>query len=674
MTGGYNRLGAETSPYLLQHKDNPVHWWPWSTVALKEAQAQNKPILLSVGYAACHWCHVMAHESFDDPQTADLMNRFFINIKLDREERPDLDALYQHALQTLGEQGGWPLTLFLTPAGEPFWGGTYFPPEGRHGRPGFRDALWQIARLWKNDSAQILSTAKNLRETLGALGTSRPGRPTVAPDKITEVAETLVRVVDGDHGGIGPAPKFPNVPVFLLFWRAWRRTGNRLFAAATRLTLDRMSRGGIYDHLGGGYARYTVDRTWLTPHFEKMLSDNAQILELLTHVWADTQNPLYADRARGTVGWLLREMRLEGGAFASALDADSGGEEGLYYTWTKAEVGTLLGPDAARFCQAYGVTAEGNFDGRAILNRLHISVEDADDEAQLVPLRATLLKARNERERPTRDDKVLADMNGLVIKALAHAGAAFGEPAWLAAAEEAFAFVTTQMTDGDRLWHTWCAGKARHPGLLDDYANMAAAALALFEATGDPEKLLWSQRWVATVDTHFSQPKFNGYYQSAADVKDVLVRLKSAADGAVPTGNATLVDVFARLAALTGSPLWRNKADDQVAAFSGELDRNIFPYATFLNGAEQVQATTYVVVVGPAEARRALVQAAFAAPCPTRVVHPLDDGHDLPPLHPAYGKGLVDGQAAAYVCVGQTCSAPVTTPEALRARLSKTGA
>ncbi|MEE8546015.1 MAG: thioredoxin domain-containing protein, partial [Alphaproteobacteria bacterium] len=360
-----NVLDRETSPYLLQHADNPVHWQPWGAAALERAARENKPILLSVGYAACHWCHVMAHESFEDPETAALMNAHFVSVKVDREERPDIDAIYQTALALLGQHGGWPLTMFLSPDGEPFWGGTYFPPDSRYGRPGFRDVLRRLHQIYSSDQDAVIKNRGALREALEKLSEPTPGTPAVTPTLglLDKVAEQLVGQVDFQHGGLGGAPKFPHVPVFELLWRAYLRSGSAPCRDAVLVTLERMCQGGIYDHLSGGFARYATDGQWLVPHFEKMLYDNAQLLDLLTLVWQHGRQPLHAQRARETAEWVIREMRAAGGGFAATQDADAEGVEGKFHVWDEAEIDALLGPGAESFKTAYGVTPGGNWEG-----------------------------------------------------------------------------------------------------------------------------------------------------------------------------------------------------------------------------------------------------------------------------------------------------------------------
>ena len=671
-----NLLGAETSPYLLQHSDNPVHWRPWGAQALAEAKAADKPILLSVGYSACHWCHVMAHESFEDDETAGLMNRLFVNIKVDREERPDLDTIYQRALALMGQQGGWPLTMFLTPGAEPFWGGTYFPLEPRFGRPGFKEVLRLIEQTYRNDREKVDKNRTSLVEALQGLARSRPG-DAVTDAQTENMARTLLREVDGRHGGIGGAPKFPQCSMLELLWRSYRSTGSLLMKTAVVLSMERMCQGGIYDHLGGGFARYSTDERWLAPHFEKMLYDNAQLLDLLCHVWQETGEPLFAARAAETVAWVLREMRTQEGAFASALDADSEGEEGKFYVWSEAEIDAALGADAAMFKAVYDVSAGGNWEGKTILNRLAPpGTDDAPDEARLAPMRTLLLARRAGRSRPGWDDKVLADWNGLMVAALANAAMVFGEPAWLDAAREAFAYVAGPMAAGERLRHAARHGRAKDIEFLDDYAEMARAALMLAEATGDDAYLERARGWVAVLDAHYWDGAAGGYFFAPEDAEAAISRTKTAHDSATPAGNGTMVGVLARLHHLTGESAYLERAEALVKAFSGELERNFSPLATLANSSELLRRAVQVVVCGArADAgTQALLDAVYAVSLPNRVLSMLAPGDALPAGHPAAGKGLHEGRPAAYVCVGPVCSLPVTEAAEVRAALDAAAA
>ncbi len=667
-----NLLGQETSPYLLQHALNPVHWRPWGDTALAEARSANKPILLSIGYAACHWCHVMAHESFEDETTAALMNDLFVSIKVDREERPDLDQIYQSALALLGEQGGWPLTMFLTPAGEPFWGGTYFPPTARYGRPSFPEVLRGVAHVYSQDPARVNKNVTALRDALARLSQPTPGTG-VTIALLDRIAERLCREVDLFNGGIGNAPKFPQPSIFELLWRAWLRTRQPSYRQAVLVTLRAMCQGGIYDHLGGGFARYSTDERWLVPHFEKMLYDNAQMIDLLTLVWQETREPLLASRIAETVGWVLREMVAPGGGFCATIDADSEGEEGRFYVWTAAEIDSLLGPDAPLFKSFYDVTPAGNWEGHSILNRRAQEAEpSAAEEAVLTRCRQTLLSARARRVPPGLDDKVLADWNGLMVAALARTAQVFERPDWLAAARRAFAFVIETMIESGRLRHAYRQGRLAHPATLDDHANMARAALALYEATGERPFLQRAQGWVADLDARYWDAAAGGYFFTADDTANLIARTKTVADNAVPAGNATMLGVLARLYFLTGEDGCRSRAEALVTLFSGELARNFFPLATFLNNADLLQAAIQVVIVGDRSdpATRALIGTVHAVSLPTAVTSVLAPGQALPQSHPAAGKGLSEGRPTAYVCRGPVCSLPLTDPDALRQALS----
>jgi len=663
-----NRLGDETSPYLLQHKDNPVHWQAWGEEALAEAKAQDKPILLSVGYAACHWCHVMAHETFENPAVAALMNDLYINIKVDREERPDLDAIYQHALALLGEQGGWPLTMFLSPDGEPFWGGTYFPPEPRWGRPGFAQVLQGIAATYRGDRDKVAKNVVALREALAKLGQPEAGDG-IDPALFDRIAERLLREVDPFNGGIGTAPKFPQCGIFELLWRGWKRTRQTPYRDAVLRTLTTICQGGIYDHLGGGFARYSTDARWLAPHFEKMLYDNAELIDLLTLVWQETRDPLYAHRVEETIGWLEREIATAGGGFASSLDADSEHEEGKFYVWSEAEIDAVLGENAALFNEFYDVTREGNWEGKTILNRLaHPALADAETETRLARCREKLFEVRAPRVRPGLDDKVLADWNGLMIAALAQAGLVFERPDWLALAQRAFSFVQKEMAAPEgRLFHSWREGQARHPASVDDYANLCRAALALHEATQDAHHLEQARNWIASLDRHYWDSEGGGYFFAADDTPGLIARAKTAADAAVPAGNGTLVGVLTRLAILTGEETYRDRAERIICAFAGEATRNFFPLATLINNAELAQKPVQIVLVGEASdpGLAALCRAIYAVSLPRRVVQIIASNETLPVSHPAHGKTLVEGKAAAYVCEGPVCSLPITATEAL---------
>ena len=670
-----NLLSRETSPYLLQHAANPVHWHGWGAPALAEARRTNRPILLSIGYAACHWCHVMAHESFEDAETAAVMNALYVNIKVDREERPDIDSLYMSALHALGEQGGWPLTMFLTPDGDPFWGGTYFPPEPRWGRPSFRQVLNGVAEAFHQDSESIRQNVQSLRRTLAAVSAVRPGAA-IGPVTLDRAAASLLRLDDPVHGGLRGAPKFPNPPIFRFLWQDGFRTGQTAGRTATHRLLERMSQGGIYDHLGGGYSRYATDAEWLVPHFEKMLYDNAQLLELLALCHADRPEPLYAERASETVDWMIRDMTavaLDGrAAFCASEDADSEGVEGKFYVWTEAETEQALGAESALFNATYDVTAAGNWEGHSILRRL-VPASDPVVEQRLADARARLFDRRSRRIRPGRDDKVLADWNGLAVAALCRAAAVFRRTDWLTRAAAAFDFVLLTMSVPDgRVQHAW-RGRVSAAGLLDDQAAMARAALALFEATGDPHRLEQAKSLVAAAEIWFADQAAS-YFTTAADAADVPLgpeaRLRSAADNATPNGNGLMAETLARLYHLTGDPHWRGRCTAVLTAFSG-LGDSLSAAPTLLAAADLLESAACVVVAGmPGDQRtQALLAAALASPDPAICVLRADPAAPLSPSHPAYGKAIPANGATAYLCRAGVCGLPITEPAILSRRL-----
>jgi uncharacterized protein YyaL (SSP411 family) len=666
-TSHENRLAHETSPYLLQHKHNPVDWWPWGTKALAAAKRENKPILLSVGYAACHWCHVMAHESFEDAETAKVMNDLFVNIKVDREERPDIDQIYMAALHHLGEHGGWPLTMFLTPDGEPFWGGTYFPKTARYGKPAFVDLLREVERVFRQEPQSV---EQNRSALMARLAESAPptGRVTIAAADLDRAADQLARMIDPVNGGMRGAPKFPQAMMLEFLWRAGERTNTSRYCAAVELTLGRICEGGIYDHLGGGFSRYSVDERWLVPHFEKMLYDNALLLELLALAYLRSGNELFHRRARETVTWLRREMTTQEGAFCASLDADSEGEEGKFYVWSLDEVTAALGQeDAAFFAAHYDVTAEGNFEGHNILNRLKHVPRSVEDEQRLAALREKLLSVRDQRVRPGRDDKVLADWNGLMIAALVNAGLAFGEPVWLEMAARAFLFIDAKMSHGDRLGHSWRAGKLVVPGLASDHAAMIRAALALHEATGEHAYLERALDWQATLDRHYANPDNGGYFLTADDAEGLVVRPSATTDEATPNPNAVAAQNLIRLAIFTGQHAWRDKADRLFAGMAASAGENLFAHLALLNALDLRLRAAEVVVTGEDERAAELLVAARKLPFLDRVV--MRASHALPAHHPAHDKMKAAAHSAAFICIGETCSLPVSEPDALAAAI-----
>jgi uncharacterized protein YyaL (SSP411 family) len=661
-----NRLGRETSPYLLQHQNNPVHWWAWGPEALAEAKRTNKPILLSVGYAACHWCHVMAHESFESAETAAVMNELFVNIKVDREERPDIDAIYMRALHSLGEQGGWPLTMFLDSEARPFWGGTYFPPTPRYGRPGFPDVLREVARIYRDEGDKV---AHNAGLLVDALKERQPsGAADITDAVLSDLTSRMVGAVDGLHGGLSGAPKFPQWSFFWLLWRGAIRYGHEPARQAVEVTLTNICQGGIYDHLGGGFARYSVDAHWLVPHFEKMLYDNALLMDLMCEAYRESGNELYARRIEETAQWLLREMIAEGGGFAASLDADSEGEEGKFYVWTKPEIVEVLGEaGAAIFCATYDVSDAGNWEGHAILNRLrNLELGSPDQEAALAAMRAKLLARRAGRIRPGWDDKVLADWNGLMIAALAHAARLFERDDWLTAAKTAFAFVVSAMEKDGRLIHSYRAGQAKAPATASDYANMIWGALRLYQATNEASYLTAAERWSAVLDAHYWVADAGGYAFTADDTPDVIVRMRGAHDDATPNANAIQISNLVALHLLSGKQAYLDRALTMPQAFAADLGRNALGHCGVLAGCFDLIAPQQVVVIKPAagSVAKPMVDAMFRLSLPGAVQQAV--GASQLPASPALaGKAPINNEPTAYACIGPLCSLPVTDPDAL---------
>ena len=672
-----NTLEDATSPYLLQHKNNPVHWREWSKDVLDEAQRLDRPILLSVGYAACHWCHVMAHESFENAEIAERMNRDFLCVKVDREERPDIDAIYQHALAMLGQQGGWPLTMFLAPDGAPFWGGTYFPPEQRYGRPGLPQVLSHIAELWRTNRNTALSNCQALTNSLERLGRAYPAKNPRISD-LRQSAVTMTLEFDTIHGGLGTAPKFPQAPILRFLWQAARSFPDQTLEQRLLHTLRRICQGGIYDHLGGGFARYSVDAFWLVPHFEKMLYDNAQLIELLSLAQARTGDPLFLQRIEETLGWLEREMLTDGG-FASAIDADSEGEEGRFYVWTAEEIDAVLGEESALFALAYGVTTSGNWEGRTILNRLHEpGLPEPSLEAELHSMREKLFARRETRPHPMRDDKVLADWNGLAIHSLAAAGRRCGRQDWISLASNVYDRVTAHLGRDDRLAHGWRDGRSLEIGFLDDYAQMMRAAASLHEATNESGYLADIDRWLSVIDKDFSDGS-GSYYLHGPGTEELLVRSRNAHDGPTPSANGTLAWVLERIARRTGDPAKLRKARAIVEQFAGMALQAPQAHPSLLTAALALETPQQVVIVGPDDrVRREVLQAIekHASFNLTSHIFSPDEGaaHTLPPDHPAHGKTASDGRTTAYLCIGPVCREPVHSADELTRLLDESTA
>jgi uncharacterized protein YyaL (SSP411 family) len=658
-----NQLSREQSPYLLQHKDNPVHWLPWGREALSRAAAEDKPILLSIGYAACHWCHVMAHESFEDVETASLMNENFINVKVDREERPDIDKIYMDALHRLGEQGGWPLTMFLKPDGTPFWGGTYFPPTSRYGRPSFRHVLTEISRIWRNERDKVDS---NSAAIITALRTSPKisGRADVTPAMLETSTRILIEATDMEQGGLRGAPKFPQTAIYDFLWRRYLRTADRPSRDAVAVTLRNICQGGIYDHLSGGFARYSVDDRWLVPHFEKMLYDNALLVSLLSRVVLSEPDALFRIRIEETVNWILSAMRTAVGTFAASYDADSEGEEGRYYVWSYDEVAKTLPADVlGQFCEIYDITPEGNWEGKNILNRLKAqALLSAEAEQSLAVSRDLLLGKRRRRVPPGFDDKSLADWNGLGIAAIAEAGLHVESDIWIEAAAGAFQSLLKHQWQSGTLYHSYRSAELRGSATADGYANVIAAALNLYTAAVDETYLTAATGLASAAFRHLWDDAKGGFFFAARQDPELIVRLRYAHDDATPNANATMLMNFTRLYHLTGEEDYRRRADTILAAFGSSVGGNPFAHASFLSAIDYYLDPLQAVIIGDARApqEKELRRAVLALPTIQPIIQYLATDAELPSHHPAYGKKQKDGQPTLYLCRGMRCALPVT--------------
>ncbi|HEY3175436.1 MAG TPA: DUF255 domain-containing protein [Candidatus Polarisedimenticolia bacterium] len=608
---GRNRLAGATSPYLLQHKDNPVSWYPWGPEALEAARRENKPIFLSIGYSACHWCHVMEEESFEDPETAAMMDRYFISIKVDREERPDLDDIYMTAVQMITGSGGWPMSVWLTPELKPFYGGTYFPRESRYGRPSFRQVLEGLGESWLKDRDSLKAQADKIHEEVvrylsergAAAGPQTSGSAApLGPDPIGRAITEMTSSFDHVDGGFGMAPKFPPHRGLVLMLARYRRSRDENLLRMATLTFDRMACGGMYDQIGGGFHRYSTDPKWLVPHFEKMLYDNALMADAYIDAWQTTGAERYRRIVHEILGWVLREMTDSQGPFYSTLDADSEGEEGKFYVWKPDEVLAALGPvEGALVNEYYGITPRGNFEGGESIAHVEIPL-DAFAERKGIPpatltrrldaARARLLAARGVRVRPHLDDKVLTAWNGLMIGALARAGRAFDEPRYLSAASKAADFLLKNVRASDGLMRvSYRAGKVNSEGFLDDQAFFIEGLLALNEATGEPRWLKEAQSLVGATDAAFRDAARGGYFFAQAGRPDLIVRSRSSNDGAIPSGNSVMARSFLRLHAATGDPTYRARAGEILTAFQSALEAMPGAYHNMLAALEGYLAT-----------------------------------------------------------------------------------
>jgi uncharacterized protein len=682
-----NRLADESSPYLRQHAGNPVDWYPWSDEAQAKARAEDKPILLSVGYSACHWCHVMAHESFEDVETAQLMNERFVNIKVDREEMPDVDQIYQQALQLQGEHGGWPLTMFLTPDGVPFFGGTYFPMRDSFGRPSFKRLLMALSEAWRTKRSDVLSNAQQFRDGLAAIATHgrAPGEANVLVDSIERAAAKLAVRVDRRQGGFEGAPKFPNPKAMELILRGARRfvrtkdPDAQDLVRGVALTLVKMAEGGIYDQLGGGFARYSTDAEWLVPHFEKMLYDNAQLLVLASETWQMTREPTLERVVRETVGYLERDLRDAQGGFYTAEDADSEGVEGKFYVWTPEEVRAAVGDKRAAdvFMRCFDVSDAGNWNDPHGHGPAHASIlrvvdrpRDADEERMLVSAKAALLTARSKRVRPGLDDKVLAGNNGLAIAGLAEAGRIFGDAAFVDGARRTAEFVVRHMTESSRgrLLRSFSRGVAKLPGTLEDHAYVADGMLALYEASGEARWLEEAHRLTRLCLGLFWDAGERAFYMTAAADPGLVQRPLSTFDSAVPSGMSVCIENLIRLGDICGEKKWLDIAESALHAHYARAMENPFGFSNMLNALDLfLERPTEIVLagadVGP------LLRAVSSVYLPNRMIVRADSAPKLI-SQLVSEKTVLNGVSAAYVCRDFSCEKPVTSTSDLAALLA----
>jgi uncharacterized protein len=680
---GANRLAGETSPYLLQHADNPVDWYPWGPDALERARREDRPVLLSVGYAACHWCHVMAHESFEDPQTAALMNEHFVCVKVDREERPDLDAIYMTAVQAMTGQGGWPMTVFLTPEGEPFFAGTSFPNHDRLGMPSFQKVLLAVADAWRERRDQVRSQGRQVAEHIARQSGALEAAGSLEASVLREAFEGIRRSFDPEWGGFGGAPKFPQ-PMTLDFLLRCHLRGWPDALEMVLHTLDRMAAGGIFDQLGGGFHRYSTDHRWLVPHFEKMLYDNAQLVRLYARVWQVTGAERHRQVASRTADYLLRELRHAEGGFFSSQDADSEGEEGKFFVWSYAELVEVAGEAVAR---CFGALPDGNWEGRNVLwtpsppetvaERTGMGVDEL--ERQVLAGRDALLQRRERRVRPATDDKVLAAWNGLAIAALAEAGRVLSEPRYVEAAVAAAEFVLGAMRaplQGDgrgRLRRAWREGRLGGPGYLDDHACMAEACLTLYETTFEPRWLREAQALADELLELFGDPD-GGFYQTGADAERLVVRPRELLDNAVPAGSSVAAEMLLRLGRLLGSERYEQAALGALRVVHGLFARAPTAFGHALGAADfALSEVREVAIVGEPAApdTRALLAEVRRRYRPNQVVAlaPPANGSAGAEVPLLADRPTVDGRATAYVCEHFTCLQPVTEPEALAEQL-----
>jgi uncharacterized protein YyaL (SSP411 family) len=679
-----NRLAKETSPYLLQHKDNPVDWYPWGEEALKRAREEDKPVLLSVGYSACHWCHVMERESFEDDETARMMNEHFVNVKVDREERPDIDSIYMAAVQALTHHGGWPMTVFLTPDGAPFYGGTYFPPIPSRGMPSFQQLLLSVVDAYENRREEVLQNAQAVSDYLQASTAAvMPEAESAGTELLDRAAETLLSQLDRRFGGFGSAPKFPQAMNLEVLLRHYHRTGERSALDGVELTCRQMANGGIYDQLGGGFSRYSVDAYWLVPHFEKMLYDNALLSRLYLETYQATGDAFYRRIAEETLDYVLRDMTSEEGGFYSAEDADSEGEEGKFYVWTPDELEAILDPDEASLAARYwDVTERGNFEGKNILHVARPPEAVADEFglsteelwARIATIRAKLFAVREERVRPGRDEKILAAWNGLMLRSFALAARVTGREDYRKAAIKNATFIVEKLEEDGRIHRSYKDGRARFNGYLEDYAMVADGLVALYEATFETRWLVEADALLDAVSELFWDEEKRVFYDTPADHEELVTRPRDVYDNAAPSGTSVATEVLLKLALFLDRSDYRQRAEDVLEELAGGMEKVPSGFGRLLCALDlSISETREVAIVGDPEApdTRDLLETVYSGYLPNKVVAGRGpDDEEAGGLIPLLAQRPArEGKATAYVCVHYACQTPTADPEELSRQL-----
>ena len=660
-----NLLNKETSPYLLQHKDNPVHWLAWSEEVFKKAKSENKPVLLSVGYAACHWCHVMAHESFEDEETAKLMNREFINIKLDREERPDLDSIYQNALALLGQQGGWPLTMFLSSNKKPFWGGTYFPKEPKYGMPAFKDVLTSIAKSYASDQDAIIKNQTLIFKALSKLDTSNPIETNI--EKFIVAAENnIIENCDLRHGGLNGAPKFPQLFIYDFLLNLYQQDQDEKKLNIITSTLDNICSGGIFDHVAGGISRYSVDELWLVPHFEKMLYDNAQLLLLLNKFYITTHQSAYKQKAEQIANWIISEMQDKYGGYYAALDADSEGVEGKFYIWSYVELKNILKDDLKFFSSIFNVTESGNWEGNIVLSRykqLHINEEE---EARVQLLLDKLAQYRKKRIKPQLDDKILVDWNGLTIEAMAYTGKVLNNNKYLKSAERAFSFIFDKMFVQNKLYHSNCMGINKHLGMLDDYVHLTKAALMLYETTSKYYYLEQSILLTKCILDYFFN-KSGGFYTNSDDQKDVILKNIQYFDNVTPNSNAVLLSIFSKISLVTSDKKYVQLYEDLIGKISKKISNQYLGSTSFLKNFSLIKTAKLLIIAGKNKEKNKIIHnKIYEYYLDDVIIIVVDNESKLDKQFKFYKNIDIKDQTLIYVCKDNTCSLPFTDVKLLK--------